>query len=114
MSLDRVRDRGNKKWSMSMMLTEHVVKLKDWYAEDNYIQQTLLDDWEQQLVQEEIEVAYKRQCVACVTIWRNGMHRPYSGKITELNQRLNYISVEGPFGEDKIPVSEIIKVECMD
>lgn len=114
LDLDQVRDRGNKKWSMAMMLTEHVVKLKDWYAEDNYIQQTLLDDWELQQIQEEIEVAYKRQCVACVTIWHDGMHRPYIGKISELNQRLSYISVEGPFGSDRIPVANIIKVECME
>lgn len=108
-----IKDRGNIKWQ-GMMLPEHVHMIKEWKEEVNYIQQTLLDDWELQLVQDEIEVAFKRQCVACVTIWREGMHRPYIGKISELNQRLDYISVEGPFGEDKIPVSDIIKVECME
>lgn len=111
--MGRIKDRGIKKWQ-GMMLTEHVVMLREFEKEYNHVQQTLLDDWEQQLIQDEIEVAYKRQCAASVTVWREGMHRPYIGKISELNQRLNYISVEGPFGEDWIPVREIIKVECMD
>lgn len=110
---EQLRDRGNIKWQ-GLMLTEHVKLINEWKEEDDYIQQTLLDDWELQQIQEEIEVAYTRQCIACVTIWRDGMHRPYIGKISELNQRLSYISVEGPFGEDRIPVSDIVKVECTD
>lgn len=113
MRLDKVKDRGNKKWSMSMMLTEHVVKLKDWYAEDNYIQQTLLDDWELEANQMELELAYKRQSDASIMVWRDGHKRPYNGKISELNHRLGYISVEGPFGDDRIPVADIIKVDSM-
>lgn len=111
--MGRIKDRGIKKWQ-GMMLTEHVKMLREFNEEYIHVQQTLLDDWELQLIQEEIEEAYKRQCVASVTIWRKGGHISYWGKIYELNQRLNLISVEGPFGEDRIPVAEIVKVQCME
>lgn len=111
--MGRIKDRGIKKWQ-GMMLTEHVKMISEWKEEDNQVQQTLLDDWELQHIQEEIEAAYKRQCTASVTIWRKGEHVTYWGKIYELDQRLNLISVEGPFGEDRIPVADVIKVQCMD
>lgn len=114
LDFERVKDRGNKKWSMAMMLTEHVARLKDWYAEDEYIQQTLLDDWELEAIQMELELAYKRQRDATVTVWKKGKTVFYVGKISKLDYRLNLISVEGPFGEDRIPVADIIKVECME
>lgn len=111
--LDNNLDRGMKKWQ-GLMLTEHVKLIRELSANDNYIQQTLLDDWELQQIQEELEVAYKRQCMAEVTAWRKGKHITYIGKISELDYRLNLISVEGPFGEDRISVVDVIKVQCMD
>lgn len=108
-----IKDRGMKKWQ-GLMLTEHVTRIKEWKAEDNYVQQTLLDDWEQALIQEEIEVAYKRQCVAEVTVWRSRKIWSYVGKLTELNVQRKSLSVEGPFGHDSIPVADIVKVTCVD
>lgn len=108
-----LKDRGNIKWQ-GMMLPEHVQMIRELKEKDNYVQQTLLADWEQQQIQEEIDIAYKRQCVASVMLWRDGQQISYTGKISELNQRLNYLSVEGPFGHDNIPVVDIIKVQCMD
>ena len=111
--LDNNLDRGMKKWQ-GLMLTEHVKLIREWSENDNYIQQTLLDDWELQQIQVELEVAYKRQCAAQVTVWRKGKHITYIGKISELDHLLNLISVEGPFGDDRITVADVIKVQCMD
>lgn len=112
LDMNKVKDRSNK-WSTSMMLTEHVEKLRDWYAEDNYVSRPQFDDWELEAIQMELELAYKRQTSATVTVWRNGRTDPYIGKISELNHRLGYISVDGPFGHDRIPVSDIIKVDSL-
>lgn len=106
-------DRGMKKWQ-GLMLPEHVKLIRELSANESYIQQSLLDDWELQQIQEELEVAYKRQCVAQVTVWRKGEHITYIGEISELDHRLNLISVEGPFGEDRIPVVDVIKVQSMN
>ncbi|MET3658549.1 YolD-like family protein [Sporosarcina psychrophila] len=108
-----IKDRGIMKWQ-GLMLTDHVKLIRKQGEEINYIQQTLLDDWELQQIQEELEIAYKRQCAAQVTVWRKGEHITYIGKISELNYRLSFLSVEGPFGHDRIPVADIIKVHCVD
>ena len=113
MMLDNNLDRGMKKWQ-GLMLPEHVKLIRELSENENYIQQSLLDDWELQQIQEELEIAYKRRCPAQVTVWRKGEHVTYIGEISELDHRLNLISVEGPFGEDRIPVVDVVKVQCMD
>ncbi len=106
-----LQDRGNIKWQ-GMMLTEHAQAVKGWLESDGLVERPTLDDWELQSLQEEIEIAYKRQCEARVTIWRKGKALLYIGKITELDYRLNCISIEGPFG-GHIPVVDVVKVQCM-
>lgn len=108
-----IRDRGNIKWT-AMMLPEHVTKLRDWMVKDHYVERPELDEWDLQGIQGEIELAYKRQCDTVVTIWCKGMEVAYIGKISKLDQRLNLISIDGPFGEDRLPVGDVIKVECRD
>lgn len=107
-----IRDRGNIKWQ-GMMLTEHAHAVKEWLESDGLVERPTLDDWELQSIQEEIEIAYKQQCEAKVTTWRKGKELFYIGKIAELNHRLNCISIEGPFGDNHIPVGDVVKVQCM-
>ena len=38
MTMDKIRDRGTKKWSMAMMLPEHVEALAKWMDEDHYVE----------------------------------------------------------------------------
>lgn len=113
MDFNRLRDRGTKKWT-AMMLTEHVERLRDWYAEDDYIERPELDEWDLEAMQMEIELAYKRQCEINVTVWKAGKVKPYIGKISELDSKLNVLSVDGPFGNEKIPLQDIVKVQCLD
>ena len=107
-----IRDRGNMKWQ-GMMLTEHAQAVRDWLESDGLVERPTLDDWELQSIQEELEIAYKRQCEATVTTWRKGKKFTYIGKISVLDHRLNCISVPGPFGDDRIPVVDVVKVQCM-
>lgn len=110
--IENLHDRGNIKWR-GLMLPEHIEKINDWKAKNKYIERPQFDEWELEAIQMEIELAYKRQCDANVTIWKNGKTEPYIGKITKLDHRLQTISVEGPFGNDRIPVADIIKVESV-
>ncbi len=111
--MGRIKDRGIKKWQ-GMMLTEHTVAIRDWQEKDNYIDRPQLDDWELEAIQMELELAYKWQSDASITVWRKGRTIPYNGKILELDYRLGLISVEGPFGHDQIPISDVIKVQCTE
>ncbi|BAQ11280.1 hypothetical protein OXB_2809 [Bacillus sp. OxB-1] len=107
------RDRGTIKWT-AMMLTEHVEKLREWYDEDNFVPRPELDEWDFQAIQEELELAFKRQCESKVKVWKAGGIDLYMGKICELDTRLGCISIEGPFGHDKISVHDIVSVQCVD
>src|SRR4051794_28284664 len=103
-----IRDRGNIKWT-AMMLLEHVKAVRDWLEADGHVKCPNLDDWELESIQMEIELVFKHQCAAGVTTWRNGKEFVYNGKISELDQRLNFNSIEGPFGDDRIPVADVVK-----
>lgn len=108
-----IRDRGNIKWT-AMMLSEHIKELRVWKEEDNQIEHPLFDEWELESIQMEVELAFKRQSEAIVTVWRKGKEVAYIGKISELDHRLNLLSIEGPFGEDRVPIVDVIKVQSMN
>lgn len=107
-----IRDRGAKKWT-AMMLPEHIAQLRDWQAEDELIPEPGLTEFDMETMQLELELAFKRQCDAIITTWRKGKKFTYIGKITTLDPILNIISVEGAFGDDNIPVVDIVRVQSM-
>lgn len=107
-----IRDRGAKKWT-AMMLPEHLVQLREWQAEDELIPEPGLTEFDMESMQVELELAFKRQCDAIITTWRKGKKFTYIGKITSLDPILNIISVEGAFGDDNIPVVDIVRVQSM-
>lgn len=111
--LNNNRDRGTKKW-VAMMLPEHVVKIKEWVAEDDYTERPDLDDWELQQIQEEIEVAYKSKCQTLIKTWVDGKIIHYQGTIKEIDLHLRIIMLQDPFGIERIPVEKIISVQSLN
>lgn len=110
--MDRIRDRGIIKWQ-GLMIPEHVRMIKEWEEANDKVEKPQLDDWELEAIQMEMELAYKRGSSASVKVWRNGMTQSYNGKITELNASQGYVSIDSPFGDDRIPVEDIIRVDSM-
>ena len=108
-----IKDRGNIKWQ-GMMLPEHVTALTNWLEKSHHIERPELNEWDLQSLQEELEIAYKRQCAASVTTWHEGKESTYIGKISELDPQRNLLSIEGPYGEDRLPVEKVVKVRCLD
>ncbi|AMQ06712.1 YolD-like family protein [Sporosarcina psychrophila] len=111
--MDRIRDRGNIKWA-GLMLPEHVIALRKHAEMENYIERPYLDDWELEAIQMEIEIAYKSGSNISVSTWCKGRINPYNGKILKLDHRLNLISIEGPFGDERIPVADVIRADLME
>ena len=109
--LENIRDRGNVKWT-AMMLSEHVAELRRWQNEDHYEERPELDDFDLQAIQYEIEVAQKRECQVQVKLWDKGKNIFYMGVIKEINVKAMWITVDSPFGRDRMPVSDIIRVQC--
>lgn len=107
-----LRDRGRIKWT-AMMLPEHIAQLRDWQAEDELDPEPELTEDDMQLLQEDLEFAFAKRTDAIITTWRSGKKDTYIGKIMTLDPLKQCISVEGPFGKDKIMVGDIIKVQSM-
>jgi hypothetical protein len=107
-----IRDRGRIKWT-AMMLPEHIVQLREWQAEDEMDPEPNLTEDDLHLLQEELENAFNSQNDTIITNWRKGKKYTYIGKITVLDPIHNRISIEGPYGADNIPVSDIVKVQSM-
>jgi hypothetical protein len=111
--LENIRDRGTKKWT-AMMLSEHLVELRKWLKEDNYEERPELDDFDLQAIQKEVEVAYKRKCLTFVKSWDKSNIILHSGVIKEINAQSMCVMIDGPFGTDRMPVSNIIGVQCAE
>ena len=78
--LENNRDRGRIKWT-AMMLPEHVSALREWQEEDILGDRPELNEWDLQLIQEEIEFAYKRKCQTLIRTWENGKITEFQGEL---------------------------------
>lgn len=108
-----IRDRGNIKWT-AMMLPEHVVELRRWMDGESYTERPELNEWDLQLIQEELELAYKKKCETLVKTWANGLITHHQGKVEEIDLFRMCIVLEDPFGPRKIPVADIINVQSVE
>ncbi|PID16896.1 hypothetical protein CSV63_03115 [Sporosarcina sp. P34] len=107
------RDRGKIKWT-SLMLPEHLERLRKWQAEDDYIDQPQLDQLDWDNIQETLETALKRQCETEIKIWQDGKIVYHQGKIKEINIQSKAVIMEDPFGKDRIPVIKIVSTRCLN
>jgi hypothetical protein len=110
--LENNRDRGTKKWSMAMMLPEHVVALRKWMDEDQYVERPVLEEFDLQSIHHEIDVAFKRQCDAHVAIWSNGKIHHFGGKILEINMQSRVLILDTPFCVERLQLDGIVGVYC--
>ena len=114
MDISKVRDRGMKKWSMMMMLPEHVEEIKKWQKEDEYTEKPLLSEYELTLIAEEIERAFKGKSTIKLTYWRDGKLLDDYGvpiKIDTLNKEL---VIDDPFGTTKYSFDEIVATSLVE
>lgn len=93
-----------------MMLPEHIVQLRDWMDEDEYIDRPQLNDFDLQLIQEEIEIAYKSKCETLIKTWKNGKVTEHQGIIEDIDVRLMIITLKSTNATVKIPVNEVMSL----
>ena len=108
-----IRDRGNIKWT-AMMLSEHVRELRKWVDQDNYTERTELNEWDLQSIQEELELAYKRQCETLIKTWDSGRITQHHGIVVDVDLKRLCIVLKKPFGTEIIRVADIINVQSME
>ncbi|NYF23409.1 YolD-like family protein [Sporosarcina sp. JAI121] len=112
--LENNRDRGTKKWAMSMILPEHLVELRNWMEKEHYEERPELSEWDLQAIQEEIEVAYKRKCQTLIKTWKDGKIMTRGAIIEIIDVHSRCVVLDDPFGLERIPISDIVGVQCME
>ena len=108
-----IRDRGNIKWT-AMMLSEHVRELRKWVDQDNFTERPELNEWDLQSVQEELELAYKRQCETLIKTWNSGRITQHHGIVEDVDLKRMCIILEKTFGTEIIQMADIINVQGME
>lgn len=107
--MEQNRDRGKIKWT-SLMLPEHLERLREWQREDDYIERPDLADFELQAMQETLEAAFGRRCETWIDTWHDGKVRCHQGEIETLDTQAMTIVLRDPFGIERIRVADIIDV----
>lgn len=102
-----LKDRGKIKWT-AMMLPEHVAQLRQWQADHDKVKKPVLDEFDYDTMQEEIERALTSQFETRLTTWKNGELHTHQGTIKEANNQ--YLRYEDPFGIHQLPLDELVGV----
>ncbi|UED81100.1 YolD-like family protein [Lysinibacillus sp. CD3-6] len=79
-----INDRGNMKWT-SLMLPEHLVKLKEWKKEQFYDKKRELTEWELDEIEQTIQRAFKMKKQIKLTLWKSQKLYDEIGMITGTN-----------------------------
>ncbi|CAM3042985.1 YolD-like family protein [Filibacter tadaridae] len=106
------RDRGNIKWT-AMMLTEHLVKLRDWVAEDAYEEKPTIDEWTFQEFQQQLDIAYQSKCELIIKTWASGEFTDSIGILQKRDLRLHLIYLTDGVTVRKINVHTIVGIQTI-
>ncbi|MFC4713241.1 YolD-like family protein [Planococcus dechangensis] len=108
----KVLDRGQLKWG-SLMLPEHVRMLREWEAADPSKEKPQLDEEELNLLQEEITIAYRRQCTVEIRYWHN-RRTLILGVVTAIDIAHQVIEVTTGSSSTRIAFSDLHGVRLLD
>lgn len=108
-----LKDRGLIKWQ-GMMLTEHVQLLREWAEENKQDKKPDLDEFDMQLIQEELELALKRKCEVYLQSWRQGEFHYHRGIVVDIDVQSRTIKYEDPFGIHRLPVDELTFIRSLN
>ena len=76
-----LHDRGNMKWT-SLMLPEHLVRLKEWKKEQYYERKRDLTEWELEEIEQTIQRAFKLRKLVKLTLWDHNKLHAHIGLVT--------------------------------
>lgn len=111
MDFRNIRDRGAKKWT-SLMLTEHVGLLRDYFANDGWSEQPILDEYEIEEMESKIQYAAESGDSLEFGYWRDGFVSSVVGrvkKIDAITKELYIIEESG--GNLRLKFSELVSVK---
>ena len=108
-----IRDRGNIKWQ-GMMLPEHTKGINSWQEDNKRTEKPQLEDYELELIADEIQRAFKSKSTIKLTYWRDGYIKDDYGIVIEINLLNKTIVLDDPFSTTRYEFSEIAAVLLID
>ena len=108
-----IKDRGNIKWQ-GLMLPEHIQMLRDLSEEDRKSPKPNLDEYDLQLISEEMDVALKRQCDVVIHTWRDGEVTRHHGTIVDIDIQSRVLTYEDPFKMRRVNMDEVVSIAMVD
>ena len=104
-----IKDRGSIKWSMAMMMPEHVALLKKEREIEDYIRKPELDEWELEDMQQNLMMALHSKIELEYKIWNDGKFEFHRGVITRINEQTKlfyysdpFMTIQGPINLDNV------------
>lgn len=108
-----VKDRGRIKWT-ALMLPEHVEMIREWYAKDELVAKPELTEDDLQLLQEELDIALKRQCEVVMQSWTEGVIYEYRGTIEGIDTRHRMIVFREGEKRQRLPIDRVVSIVMVD
>lgn len=108
-----IKDRGTLKWQ-GMFLTEHVQMLRDLAEEEKRTPRPNLDEYDMQLISEEMDLAMKRECNIIIHTWRDGKITRHHGMIDRIDIQKRELILQDPFKNHLLYLDEIVSVNMVD
>lgn len=111
--LSKIRDRGSKKW-VAMMLPEHVTMLRDYHEEIKKVPRPDLNEFDYEAIQEQIEIAMKRNVDIKVKRWKDGEFLYHRGTIQWIDLNKRVLELEDPYRFYEVKIDEIVDVTILE
>ena len=112
----KLKDRGNIKWSMAMMMPEHVALLQKESEKENYIKKPGLTEWELEDMQQNLMIALHSRIELEYKIWNDGKFEFHRGVITRIIEQTREFYYSDPFMTIQGPINldNVVGIEPLD
>lgn len=108
-----IKDRGRIKWT-ALMLPEHVEMIREWYEKDERVPKPDLNEYDLQLLQEEMDIALKRQCEVLIHSWEDGTIHEHRGTIEGIDARSRMLIYKKSDEKHRLPMDKVVSIEMVD
>ncbi len=108
-----IRDRGNIKWT-AMMLPEHVALLREWNESDQDITEPEYDEFELNVIADELNIAYQSKSNVRIKYWINKRVQEMEGQIIELLPNEQAIKIKTSNGYSRVQLKHILNIKIYD
>lgn len=108
-----IRDRGTKKWT-ALMLPEHVELLREHKILQGKTPRPQLDEWDLDIIQENIQIAMSRNVDVEIKTWKDGTFVSSVGKLTWVDLKRGVIEMEDVFHSFSLLFDDIVDVSVLE